>query len=854
MSAKKKTRGKKAAGKGSAQRRSTPQAHGAPNLVIVESPAKARAVGKYLGRDYDVLASVGHVRDLPPKELGVDPERGFEPTYAVIRGKKKALEAIHRAAQRAERVYVATDPDREGEAIAWHIVDATGIPLGEVHRATFYEVTPSAVKRAIEHPGRIDLRKVDSQQARRILDRLVGYRISPLLSDPFYPGLSAGRVQTVALRIVVEREEAIERFEKVPYWRVVATLEAPRGEPATFEAELQRVEGRAVVPRGQPGEPGFRPPALSSEEEAERVVERSRSHAWTVAAVEKKERGRTPPPPFTTSTLQQEASRRLGMSARRTMSLAQRLYEGVEIDGEPVGLITYMRTDSTRVASQALDEVRELIAERYGASYRPATPNVYKSRVAAQEAHEAIRPTSAERSLEGVRRALLGLDDGRDLFRLYELIWLRFVASQMTPARYDRTTVDFVIDGDLEFRATGSVLTFPGFLEAYRRAGKPGEAGDDVLLPPLEQGQSVELVEVSSEAKETQPPSRYSEATLVKELEAQGIGRPSTYATIISRLFDRNYAEREGRQIKPTVLGRFVLKYLLHHFDDIFEVGFTREMEEELDKIEEGELAWRDVVEDFWSPLDQDVRRLEADGDGAMTKAEWADLEPPLCPHDPTHGPMLLRWNRFGPFWGCREYPDCKQTQPIPELGPKPPVEPCPRCGGELVIKRGRRGPFVGCANYPECDFTMNIGDDPQASWAARQRMKEQEEALDRDCPQCAEGRLEIKRGRFGVFIGCNRYPKCRYTEPLPTGVACPQCGEGQLVQRRAGKARGGRRFYGCSRYPDCDYTQAGEPRLLTCPECSFPVAEVVRSEQGGETVRCARCKEEIPEEAAVVS
>jgi DNA topoisomerase-1 len=424
----------------------------------------------------------------------------------------------------------------------------------------------------------------------------------------------------------------------------------------------------------------------------------------------------------------------------------------------------------------------------------------------------------------------------------------------MTPARYDRTTVDFVIDGDLEFRATGSVLTFPGFLEAYRRAGKPGEAGDDVLLPPLEQGQSVELVEVSSEAKETQPPSRYSEATLVKELEAQGIGRPSTYATIISRLFERNYAEREGRQIKPTVLGRFVLKYLLHHFDDIFEVGFTREMEEELDKIEEGELAWRDVVEDFWSPLDQDVRRLEADGDGAMTKAEWADLEPPLCPHDPTHGPMLLRWNRFGPFWGCREYPDCKQTQPIPELGPNPPAEPCPRCGGELVIKRGRRGPFVGCANYPECDFTMNIGDDPQASWAAQQRMKEQEEALDRDCPQCGEGRLEIKRGRFGVFIGCNRYPKCRYTEPLPTGVACPQCGEGQLVQRRAGKARGGRRFYGCSRYPDCDYTQAGEPRLLTCPECSFPVAEVVRGEQGRETVRCARCKEEIPEEAAVVS
>jgi DNA topoisomerase-1 len=854
MSAKKKTGAGKAAGKKTARRKTTPQGHGAPNLVIVESPAKARSVGKYLGREYDVLASVGHVRDLPPKELGVDPERGFEPTYTVIRGKKKALDAIHKAAQRAERIYVATDPDREGEAIAWHIVDATGIPLEEVQRASFYEVTPSAVKEAIAHPGRIDLRKVDSQQARRILDRLVGYRISPLLAEPFYPGLSAGRVQTVALRLVVEREEAIERFQKVPYWRVAANLEAPRGEPATFDAELERVGRRAVLPRGQPGEPGFRPPALSSEEAAALVVERARRSSWNVGEVEKKERRRNPPPPFTTSTLQQEASRRLGMSARRTMSLAQRLYEGVEIDGDPVGLITYMRTDSMRVSSQALEEVRRLIADQYGDSYRPAKANVYKSRAAAQEAHEAIRPTSVERSMETVRRALLRLDGGRDLFRLYELIWLRFVASQMTSARYDRTAVDFVVDGDLEFRAAGSVLTFPGFLEAYRRAGKPGEAGDDRLLPPLERGQSVELIDVSSEARETQPPSRYSEATLVKELEAQGIGRPSTYATIISRLFERNYAAREGRQIKPTVLGRFVLKYLLHHFDDIFEVGFTREMEEELDKIEEGELAWRDVVKDFWSPLDQDVQRLETVGDGGTANADWADLEPPLCPRDPAHGPMLLRWNRFGPFWGCREYPDCKQTQPIPELGPRAPEEPCPQCGGELAIKRGRRGPFVGCVKYPECDFTMNIGDDPATAWAARQRIKDQEEALDRPCPQCGEGRLEIKRGRFGAFIGCNRYPKCRHTEPLPTGVVCPQCGEGQLVQRRAGKARGGRHFYGCSRYPDCDYTQAGEPRPVSCPECSFPVAEAVRGEDGTETLRCARCKAEIPEEAAVVS
>src|SRR5688572_3576157 len=604
MSAKKKTRGgKKAAGKRSAPRRSTPQGRGAPNLVIVESPAKARAVGKYLGRDYDVLASVGHVRDLPPKELGVDPERGFEPTYAVIRGKKKALEAIHKAAQRAAQVYVATDPDREGEAIAWHIVDATGIPLDDVHRATFYEVTPSAVKRAIEHPGRIDLRKVDSQQARRILDRLVGYKISPLLSDPFYPGLSAGRVQTVALRLVVEREEEIERFEKVAFWRVKAALEAPAGEPASFEAELQRVAGAAVVPRGQPGEKGFRPPALPAEEAGTRVVERARASEWVVSAIERRERRRTPPPPFTTSTIQQEASRRLGMSAKRTMALAQGLYEGIEIDGEPVGLITYMRTDSIRVADFAIEEVRRVIGERYGEDYRPARPNVYKSGAGAQEAHEAIRPTSTELPLSDIKRALDRLDNGRDLWRLYELVWLRFVASQMTPARYDRTTADFLIDGDLDFRASGSILVFPGFLEAYRRAGKPGEAGGDVLLPPLEEGMRVHAVEVTSESRETQPPARFSEATLVKELEAQGIGRPSTYATILSRLFERNYTEREAKQIVPTVLGRFVLKYLIHHFDVIFEVSFTRGMEEELDKIESGELDWRHVVGDLWAPL-----------------------------------------------------------------------------------------------------------------------------------------------------------------------------------------------------------------------------------------------------------
>jgi DNA topoisomerase-1 len=845
MSAKKSGTTRKAQKKSTRKRASA--AGGASNLVIVESPAKARAIGKYLGNGFDVLASVGHVRDLPPKELGVDPERGFEPTYVVIRGKKKVLDAIHKAAERAERVYVATDPDREGEAIAWHIVDATGIPLEQVHRATFFEVTPAAVRRAIETPGRIDARKVDSQQARRILDRLVGYRISPLLSDPFYPGLSAGRVQTVALRLVVEREEAIEAFQRVAYWRVGATLEAPAGEPTTFEAELQRVAGQAVVPRGQPGEKGFRPPALTSEEAALGVAERARGATWRVSAVERKERRRTPPPPFTTSTLQQDASRRLGLSARRTMVLAQRLYEGIEIDGEPVGLITYMRTDSTRVSSDALDEVRTLIGEHYGMAYRPERPNVYASRASAQEAHEAIRPTSSARPLEAVRRALQAHDDGRDLYRLYELVWLRFVASQMTPARYDRTTVDFVIDGDLEFRAAGSVLTFPGFLAAYAQAGKPGEAGDDVLLPPLEEGAEIGVGEVTTEGKETQPPARYSEATLVKELEAQGIGRPSTYATIVSRLFERNYAVREGRQIQPTLLGRFVLRYLLHHFDDIFEIGFTREMEEELDKIEEGELGWRKVVEALWSPLDQDVRRLEADGDGDRTAPEWADLEPPLCPKDPAHGPMLLRWNRFGPFWGCREYPACKQTQSIPGLGPKAPEAPCPRCGGELTIRQSRRGPFVGCANYPECDFTMSVGEDPEAVWTTRQAAREREAQLDRLCPRCGEGKLAVKSGRYGSFIGCSRYPKCRFTEPLPTGVTCPQCGEGDLVERRA-HGRGARRFYGCSRYPDCDYTQRGAPRNVPCPECSFPIAEVVRSEEGDESLRCPRCKAELSE------
>ncbi|MDX1661678.1 MAG: type I DNA topoisomerase [Gemmatimonadota bacterium] len=834
-----------------AKKKST--SNGRANLVIVESPAKARAIGKYLGDDFAVVASVGHVRDLPPKELGVDPEKGFEPTYTIIRGKKKVLDEIRKAAKGAERVYVATDPDREGEAIAWHIVDETKIPADAVHRATFYEITPAAVRKAIESPGRIDLRKVDSQQARRILDRLVGYRISPLLTDPFYPGLSAGRVQTVALRIVVEREEEIDAFQRVPYWKVKATLDAGDGEEGRFDVDLQRAGGVAVVPRGQPGEKRFRAPALGSEEEAANVVERVKAADWSVTSVEKKERRRTAAPPFTTSTLQQEASRRLRYSAKRTMALAQRLYEGVEIRGEPVGLITYMRTDSTRVSGQALDEVRSLIGERYGEKYRPKKPNFYRSKGDAQEAHEAIRPTSAARPLDEVKKALYRRDDGRDLFRLYELIWLKFVSSQMTPAVYDRTTVEFVIDDDLEFRASGSVLRFPGFLKAYIDAGKGAAASDDVLLPALEEDQAVDLVEIESEGKETQPPSRYSEATLVKELEAQGIGRPSTYAAIISRLFDRNYAERDGRRIKPTVLGRYVLRYLLHHFDDIFEVGFTREMEEELDKVEEGELEWRSVVQDLWKPLREDIERVGVateDGDGASAaEGDWIDLEAPTCPKDADHGSMLLRWNRYGPFWGCREYPECKQTLPIPELGPDPPDEPCPKCGSELAIKRGRRGPFVGCDAYPDCDFTMNIGENPQAVWAQKQRAKEQEEALDRECPKCGEGRLRVRSGRFGPFIGCDRYPKCRYTEPLPTGVDCPECGEGELLERR-GKGKGKRRkFFGCSRYPECEYTQQGMPRVAPCPECGHEVAEVARSDEG-ERLRCPRCKADVPEPA----
>ncbi len=822
-----------------------------PNVVIVESPAKARAIGGYLGKEYRVEASVGHVRDLPPKELGVDPANGFAPTYKVIRGKRKVLNQIGKAAKGAATVYVATDPDREGEAIAWHIVDELGIPPENIRRALFYEVTPAAVKRAIENPERIDGRKVDAQQARRILDRLVGYKISPLLTAPFYPGLSAGRVQTVALRLVCEREAAIESFQKVAYWRVKATLQSPGDqEPDNFQADLQRVAGVAVIPRGQPADEDFRAPALDTEEAASSVVDRATQNEWKVGSVERKERRRSAPPPFTTSTLQQEASRRLGLSARRTMSLAQRLYEGIEVEGQTAGLITYMRTDSTRVSKGALSEVREFIGQRYGAQFCPDKPKHYKSTSSAQGAHEAIRPTSMH-APEAIQATLGKMKDGRDLSRLYELIWLRFVASQMEVARYDRTTVDFVVDGDLEFRASGSVLTFPGFIEAYRQAGKHGEAGDDVLLPSIEEGEVLTALEVVSDGKETQPPARYSEATLVKELEAQGIGRPSTYATIISRLFERNYAERHDRRIRPTVLGRFVLRYLVHHFDDIFEVGFTRGMEEELDKIEEGALAWRDVVEDLWRPLREDIDRVATIAEKAGNGDDsWNDLEPPNCPKDEAHGAMGLKWNRFGPFWGCREYPDCRGTQPIPELGPEPPDDPCPVDGGELVIKRGRRGPFVGCANYPNCDFTMNIGDDPEAALATRQRAQAAGEKLDRQCPKCGEGELAIKTGRFGAFIGCSKYPKCRHTESLPTGVKCPQCGEGELAERRSGRGRGARRFYGCNRYPECDYTQNGAPRTVKCPECGHGVAEAWRDSDGVTGLRCPKCKSEVPEPA----
>ncbi len=750
------------------------------SLVIVESPAKARTINKFLGKQYEVLSSVGHVKDLPKKNLGVDIENGFKPTYVIIKGKGEFLRSLKTKAKNADAVYLAPDPDREGEAIAWHIAEEirNGTPI---RRVTFNEITKAAVRRAFEHPRDIDLDLVNAQQTRRILDRLVGYKISPLLWAAVKRGLSAGRVQSVALRLICEREREIQAFKVEEYWSVTAHLKAAK--PPPFEATLRKLDGKKAK--------------LPKEPNAKRVVEELDREKFVVSTVERTEKKRHPVPPFITSTLQQEAYRHFGFSTKKTMTLAQRLYEGVPV-GEmgPVGLITYIRTDSTRVAAEAISAVRTLIPAEFGPEHLPDEPNAYRSRKGAQEAHEAIRPTMVT-----LTPSKVAADLDKDLLKLYTLIWRRFVASQMKPAVFDTTTAD-ITAGRAEFRTTGSIMKFPGWLRAYieiadeeleeKTAAKLEQGPVDTLLPPLEVGQRLTLLTLVPAQHFTKPPARYTEATLVRELERLGIGRPSTYAAIMSKIESRTYTHREKRHFVPTELGFVVTDLLVESFPEILDVKFTAEMEDRLDKIEEGEADWVETLEAFYGPF---VAALEQAPEKMQMKV---DEQCPAC-----GAAMVKRWGRRGFFLACSNYPECKETKNLEgeDEERKPPEETditCVKCGSKMVVRHGRYGEFLACSAYPKCRNVKSFSRRADGTVEPAEPVE-----TDELCDKCGKP-LTIKVGRYGKFYACTGYPKCRFTKPIATDIACPRNGcDGKLVRRRGRKGF----FFGCSNYPKCDFT-----------------------------------------------
>jgi DNA topoisomerase-1 len=753
----------------------------------------------------------------PPKPVVVTAENIFEPTLEIIPGKLKVISDLRKAAEGAPNVYLATDPDREGEAISQHLLDTLATKKSDrakYRRVMFNEITPKAIKAAFAKAGDVNADLVDAQQARRVLDRLVGYKISPLLWDKVRRGLSAGRVQTVALRLIVEREMQIRAFVAQEYWSIHAMLDA--GEPPLFEAKLFKYKGEDIE--------------VSTQEAADKIVAAVADAKWQVANVSQKEKKRNPPPPFTTSKLQQAAYNRLRYTAKRTMSLAQKLYEGVELGEEgSVALITYMRTDSVNVSADALAQVREMIPQRFGSNYLPEKPNYYKSKKDAQEAHEAVRPTDAMRAPEDVRKYL---ED--DLFKLYQLIWQRFVASQMLPAIFDQTTID-ISAWDYTFRANGSVQKFDGYLRVYqtpaavadREDDEKADEGEGNALPRVTEGQVLRLDKIRPDQHFTEPPPRYNDATLVKDLEEKGIGRPSTYASIISTLLDREYVKKDQGRFTPTMLGERVSVLLIRSFEDIFDVTFTARLEDELDEIEEGKLGWRTAVGEFW---DKFVVDLDKAGDEMISYK--AGIPTGKKCERCGEGELLERISRHGFFLGCSRYPDCEFIEDLsPELGEagdENKTQYCDNCGKEMAIKRGRFGVFLACTGYPDCKTTRRL---VEGTRTARQP----DELLEEKCTLC-ESQLVKKHGRYGEFIGCSGYPKCKYTRPITMGIKCPKCNEGEFVRRgSAGKGGRGRPrvFYGCSRYPDCDFTTPHMPIPEPCPKCGAPFIVEKRTKIG---------------------
>ncbi|MBZ5555833.1 MAG: type I DNA topoisomerase [Acidobacteriia bacterium] len=819
-------------------------------LVVVESPAKAKTINKYLGRDFKVVASMGHIRDLPKSKLGVDVENEFAEEYESLASRKKVIKELKDAAKDASDIYVATDPDREGEAIGWHLIEELKGKKRKFHRLTFNEITKKAITEALKHPRAIDEKMVDAQRARRVLDRLVGYKISPLLWDKVRRGLSAGRVQSVALKLVCDREREIEKFVPEEYWHVFARLAGPQ--PPEFEAKLLKKGGDAI--------------RVANEDQSKAIVADLERASWVVSSVATKERKRNPAPPFITSKLQQTAR----FPVKKTMMLAQQLYEGVELPGlgveGPIGLITYMRTDSVRVADEALAAVRDHITRAFGPDYLPESPNAYKSKSDAQDAHEAIRPTSMQYDPETVRPFLT-----QDQYSLYRLIWNRFVASQMTPSTFDETTVDITAapstssgQADYVFRVKGTVPKFAGWTATYGPAQSEEEkepvsapekdADDDGavsgVLPVLAEGDRLELKTLRPEQKFTQPPPRFTEATLVKELEENGIGRPSTYASIIGVLQDREYVSKSEGKFKPSPMGMMITDLLVKSFDDIIDVEYTRSLEDDLDKIEQGKNGYVKTLKEFYKKFKKDLTRA---GKEMIDLKKGIDIGE-AC--DKCGMPMLKRVGKFGLFIACSGYPECTNTREVENAEPESEsgeeeIEPCENCGKPMAVKRGRFGQFLACTGYPECKTTRKLIATKQGGL----RAAKPDQILDELCPRC-NANLVIKQGRFGEFTACTKYPECKYVKHKTTGVKCPKDADkgGDVVER---KSRRGKMFFGCSNYPDCDFVLWNRPVAETCPKCAAPFLVEKTTKKHGRQILCnnedcdyAR-SEELPESAA---
>jgi DNA topoisomerase-1 len=808
------------------------------NLVIVESPAKAKTINKYLGSDYVVLASIGHIKDLPAKDLGVDVQNGFEPTYELIpdakkRNNKKTVSELKKAAKEAETIFLAADPDREGEAICQHLAEeiVPKRPAKPYFRVMFNEITKNAIKEAFNHPKEVDQNLVDAQQARRVLDRLVGYKVSPILWKTIGGKLSAGRVQTVAVRMVVDREREIEAFKQTEYWTIHANLSAKL--PPNFDARLNKIGDLTLKTAGFGEDIKKTETHLKDEKSANEIVEEAKKESFIVDSVTTKERKRNPVPPFITSKLQQEASRKLGFNVKRTMQIAQKLYEGVEVGSEgAVGLITYMRSDSTRVSDTALKEVREFIGG-YGKEYLPEKPIYYKGKKDAQDAHEAIRPTDVNRTPEKLKEFL-----NADELKLYTLIWKRFVASQMTAAIFDQTTID-IKAGRFMFRATGSVQKFDGFLKVYQE-GKDEKADDDdeeKTLPKVEKGENLKLNSITPEQHFTEPPPRYTEATLVKALEEKGIGRPSTYAAIMTTIQDRDYVDKLEGRFHPSPLGTTVNDMLVQNFDELFNPTYTAKMEESLDEIEDGKLGWRDAMKAFYDKFSVDLEKATENIKNVKKQAIPTDE---IC--EKCGAGMVIKFGRFGQFLACANYPECQTTREIVkksdvatagqsdgENQAEAEVPPCENCGKPMALKKGRFGSFYGCTGYPECKTIRKIA----KSGETKTVLPPVE--IDEKCPDCGKN-LAIRQGRFGEFTACSDYPKCKYIKRDTLGIKCPKCNKGEIAAK---KSKRGKVFYGCTNYPKCDEVYWDKPLVEACPQCSATMLFTKTTKKEGTVKYC---------------